>query len=129
MATLPPPRILIVEDQDAVRDVYADVLRDAGYPVVEARLADEAENLLWTDRPDLLLLDLNMPPGQMSGAELLTRLRESMRFATLPVVIVSGLGDMVNPDVVEGLQVAAVLQKPVDRVALLNAIAAAARAR
>ena len=128
MASAPAPLILIVEDQDSVRDVYAEVLREAGYPVLEARRADDAEEMLWKDRPDMLLLDLNMPPGQMSGAELLARLRESMRFASLPVVIVSGLGDLVNPDVVEGLHVTAVLQKPVDRQALLDAVAAAARA-
>ena len=127
MASPRGPRVLLVEDQDAVRDVYADILREAGYQVAEARLANEAEDLLWRDRPDLLLLDLNMPQGEMSGSELLARLRESMRFETLPVVIVSALADVINPDVVEGLQIAAVLQKPVDRISLLNAIAAAAR--
>ena len=129
MASPAGPRVLLVEDQDAVRDVYADILREAGYQVAEARLANEAEDLLWRDRPDLLLLDLNMPQGEMSGSELLARLRESLRFETLPVVIVSALADVINPDAVEGLQIAAVLQKPVDRIALLNAIAAAARAR
>lgn len=64
-------------------------------------------------------------PGEMTGSEFLNRLRENPDWATLPVIIVSGMGDVVNPDLVSGMRVSAVLQKPFEADVLLRAIAAA----
>jgi CheY-like chemotaxis protein len=47
----------------------------------------------------------------MSGAELLTRLREDTRWRNVPVIVLSGLGDRLNPHVMRGLNVRAVLTK------------------
>ena len=82
--------VLFVEDEEALRRVWSESLREAGYTVLEAADAREAlaaaEAL---DKPvDLLLSDVVMPG--MSGPELARRLRE--RWPALPVLYVSGYG-------------------------------------
>jgi len=84
--------LLLVEDDDDVRDAMAASLRDEGYVVAEAengRLALE-----WLQRnsnPCLVLLDLWMPV--MSGMELREKMVQDPRLAALPLVIVSAAGD------------------------------------
>jgi DNA-binding response OmpR family regulator len=104
--------ILYVEDDDILRGLYAACLREAGFSVREARLAEEAFHAARCLPPDLVILDLAMPPGEMSGTEVLARLREDQAMAAIPIVLFSGLGDILNPDVVRSLRVAAVVTKP-----------------
>jgi CheY-like chemotaxis protein len=103
--------ILFVEDNDQLRELYAGYLRDAGFSVVEVKLAETALELLGQRTPDLVLLDLGMPPGEMSGIEMLARLRENPAWAEIDVVILSGIGDQINPDLASRLRVGAVLAK------------------
>jgi len=86
-------------------------LRHAGLDVLEERLAESALRSMEIYTPDLLLLDIFMPPGEMSGAELLARLRENPRWRSVPVIVLSGLGDRLNPHVMRSLNVRAVLTK------------------
>ena len=104
--------ILIVEDDDAVRELITDTLRAAGYSVQSVSLAARAVDILRSSRFDLLILDLGMPRGTMDGMELLARIREVEQWRHLPVVILSGYGDIVNRDVTARLNVAAILGKP-----------------
>jgi CheY-like chemotaxis protein len=104
--------ILYVEDDDLLRGLYAEQLREAGFRVREARLAEEGLNAVSGQSPDLVLLDLSMPPGEMSGIELLVRLREQPESAAMPVVLFSGLGNILSPEFITSLRVAAVVSKP-----------------
>ncbi|MET0339535.1 MAG: response regulator [Polyangiales bacterium] len=84
--------VLLVEDDDDIREVVAEVLRDAGYDVREAEngkvALEQLEHLHGT--PCLILLDLMMPV--MSGPQLLAVLRQSHQLASLPVVVLSAGG-------------------------------------
>jgi CheY-like chemotaxis protein len=83
-------RVLLVEDEDAVRTLAARVLRRHGYEVLEAAEGEAALALEETaGRLDLLLTDLVMPG--MSGKELADALRE--RQADVPVLFTSGYTD------------------------------------
>ena len=81
------PLILIVEDDDAVAELYQLILVGDGFRV--ARAANGAEGLLLEEElaPDLLLLDLHMP--MMNGLELLRRRDPTLRART-PVIVSSG---------------------------------------
>jgi two-component system, OmpR family, response regulator len=103
--------VLYVEDDDDVRENVAFELRQAGLAVVEERLAEAALRSLDRHAPDLLLLDIGMPPGEISGIELLARLRESDRWRQLPVIVLSGFGSHINLDIMARLGVSAVLTK------------------
>jgi PAS domain S-box-containing protein len=79
-------RVLVVEDDDAVRRLVTRILGRGGYQVVEARTAADALEQTQRARPDLLLTDVVMPGGD--GTELAGRLRD--RWPTLPVIFMSG---------------------------------------
>jgi len=104
-------RVLYVEDEDDIRENFARELRQAGLDVIEERLAEAALQSLNDWVPDLVLLDIGMPPGEMTGLELLADLRENNRWATLPVIVLSGFGDHLNADIMARLDVRAVLTK------------------
>ena len=114
--------VLIVEDEDNLRSLFVSSITDAGYSVADIRLAADAIDMLRKKIPDLILLDAVMPPGQMSGMELLARLRENEAWANVPVIIVSGIGDLINRDAATRLGVKAVLAKPISMSDLRTAI-------
>ena len=82
--------ILLVEDEPAVRQLFATALSRAGYTVFEARSGTEAVKLFDEHAAaiDLLLTDMRMP--HMGGAELAQQLRE--RKQTLRLICISGYG-------------------------------------
>lgn len=81
-------RLLIVEDEVFIRMFVCDVLRDAGYDVVEAVNGDEALDILKAGVAiDLVLSDVRMP-GSTDGMALLAFVRKNL--ADLPVIITSG---------------------------------------
>ena len=89
--------VLLADDDEDFRLVLAQALEEDGYDVVAvpngaavlATLEDAAKGR--GPRPDLLVLDLLMP--KMSGIEVLQRLRKTTRWATLPVLVVTGVND------------------------------------
>lgn len=103
--------VLFVEDDDAVREIYTITLREAGFTVVALDRAAAVLEAFERRLPAVILLDMFMPPGEMSGIELLTRLRERPDWAAVPVVVLSGLGDVLNRDLLERLGVRDVLLK------------------
>lgn len=81
-------RLLVVEDEIFIRLCVCDVLRDAGYDVVEAVSGDEALDILKSGLPiDLVFSDVRMP-GATDGLALLAFVREHL--ASLPVILTSG---------------------------------------
>ncbi|WBH17453.1 response regulator [Sphingomonas radiodurans] len=83
-----PLRLLVVEDEMLIRMVVSEVLRDAGYDVVEAANGDEALELLRAGVAiDLVLSDVRMP-GSTDGLALLAFVRKY--HAEVPVIISSG---------------------------------------
>ena len=104
-------RVLFVEDNDDYRENLAVELRQIGLEVLEERLAEAAFSSLERCAPDLLLLDIVMPAGEMNGIEVLAQLRKCDRWRRLPVIVLSALGDHLNPDIMARLEVRAVLTK------------------
>lgn len=87
-----PKRILIAEDEMALRELYVAVLRGAGFEVVMAADGEEADMELRKQIPDLLLLDILMP--KLNGIELLQRLKDQHRLAAIPkIVMLTNLTD------------------------------------
>ena len=80
-------RVLVVDDDDAMRAFESTVLRASGFEVLAAASAEEALELLAGNQVDVVLLD-NRLPG-MSGVEALTQLRATPGNSTLPVILVT----------------------------------------
>ena len=85
--------VLVVEDDDATRDVVLRTLTRHGVPVVEARDGFEAMAALETVRPRMVLLDLMMPG--MDGFAVVERLRDA-RWADIPVVVLTAAEPTLN---------------------------------
>lgn len=91
-------RILIVEDERAIRDTYKFVLEDEGYEVVTAENGKDALAQLKSGGvpPQLILLDLMMPV--MNGREFLAARRLDPALAGIPVVAITCAADTTLPD-------------------------------
>ncbi|MEM9382123.1 MAG: response regulator transcription factor [Planctomycetota bacterium] len=81
-------RVLVVEDEEAIRMPLVDVLRSEGYDVLEAPDGDEAVRVALCEDPDAILLDLMLP--RRDGFEVLRALRQDRLTAT--VLILSARG-------------------------------------
>jgi DNA-binding response OmpR family regulator len=111
--------ILIVEDEEAVRELEKFILEQQGYDVVEAR--DGLEGLAKAEfrRPDLILLDLMMP--DVSGGRMYDEMKEHPTTSGIPIVVVTGkpdahemFDDQIGPD--------DVIMKPFEADTLLGRI-------
>ena len=85
---MPKSRILVIDDEAAIRDSLKMTLEYEGYEFIGAATGQEGLALAERDAPDLVLLDVKMPG--MDGIEVLERLRHMNE--SLPVVVVSGHG-------------------------------------
>jgi DNA-binding response OmpR family regulator len=86
-----PKKVLIVEDEEAVRGLEKFILESQGYEVVEAR--DGLEGLTKAEfrKPDLILLDLMMP--DVSGGKMLDEMKQHPATAGIPIMVVTGRSD------------------------------------
>jgi len=109
-------KILVIDDDQLVRESIAIYLEDSGYSLKEACDGNEGLALFEEFSPDLVLCDLRMP--EMDGLEVLKQLTQSS--PTTPIIIVSGAGQI--HDVVEALRLGALdyLVKPVTDMAVLE---------
>lgn len=84
-------RILVVDDDEAIRGAVASGLRLYGYNICTASSAVEALAQLEYQLPDLVLLDINMPG--IDGLELCSQIREDPRWNYLPIIFLSALSE------------------------------------
>ena len=80
-------RILIVEDQDDNRKILRDLLGAAGFEVMEAVNGAEGVAATKRERPDLVLMDIQMP--EMDGYEATRRIKGDPETAMIPVLVVT----------------------------------------
>jgi len=117
----PPPTVYIVDDDEAVRSALRLLMKSAGYTTVTFESAQEFLARYNAQQPGCLVLDVRMPG--MSGMELQQELNR--RGAILPVIFISGHGDI--PMAVEAMHSGAFdfLQKPFKDQDLLDRVARA----
>ena len=84
----PTHRVLVVDDDEALRSVYSRVLTKEGYTVQMAASAEDALAYVKQERPDAILLDLRMP--LINGVGFLYRLRAQTAHRHTPVAIITG---------------------------------------
>jgi len=115
-------RVLVVDDEPAVRQIVARLLRMAGYDADEAQCGEEAIESLERAGADIVLLDLEMPG--MSGRTLFHAIRSRWPGLGASVIVMSG--DVETPEIADwvALHRIPVLEKPFGRAALLAAVEA-----
>lgn len=95
--------ILIVEDEEAIREMLQMVLEQADMQVLAAGSAEKAQQLLAENPVDLIVLDW-MLPG-ISGVELARRLKQDASFKELPIILLTARGE--EEDKIRGLEIGA----------------------
>jgi two-component system, cell cycle response regulator DivK len=80
-------RILVVEDQEDNRQILRDLLGNAGFELVEAENGEEALVAVARHRPDLILMDIQLP--LMDGYEATRRIRTNPELKLVPIIAVT----------------------------------------
>ncbi len=113
--------ILLVEDDDLVRDMLTQILERASHQVICAANGEEATEALKNAKPDIMVTDIIMP--KKSGITLISEVRN--RHPQMEIIAISG-GGRLDPtgylDLSETLGASVSFEKPIDNTALLMAI-------
>ena len=99
-----PKTILIIEDDKFLRELIARKLLGENYQVSEAVDGEEGIKKVKEEKPDLVLLDLILPG--IDGFEVMARMKEDPVLSTIPIIILSNLGQ--KEEVEKGLKLGAV---------------------
>src|SRR5947209_13063299 len=84
------PKVLLVEDDEFSREMLTRRLRRRGFEVLTAADGEEGCARAREERPDLILMDLRLPPGLMSGFDATRRLKEAPETRAIPVLALTG---------------------------------------
>jgi two-component system nitrogen regulation response regulator NtrX len=109
------PRILVVDDESAIRDSLKMTLEYDGYDVMLAATGEEGVKLVEREAPDLVFLDIKMPG--MDGLEVLQKLRHLVEVT--PVVVISGHADINTAVEATKLGAFDFIEKPLERERVL----------
>ena len=92
--------VLIIEDDKFLRDLIIQKLKKEGFETSEAMDGESGAKLAQDEHPDLVLLDLILPG--LDGFEVLKRLKQNAGTASIPVIILSNLGQKEDMDRAKG---------------------------
>jgi two-component system cell cycle response regulator DivK len=79
--------ILVVEDQEDNRRILRDLLTNAGYEIIEAENGEEALAVVARERPDLILMDIQLP--LLDGYEVTRRIKADPALRAIPIIAVT----------------------------------------
>ena len=111
-------KILIVDDENDIRELLKDVLKIGGFEVVEAENGQTGLEKFRDDKPDAAIIDLEMPV--MNGVQLTHHILEEK--ADFPVLIISGFLHKYSVEDLKKLNVRKVLSKPIDINEVFNEV-------
>jgi CheY-like chemotaxis protein len=107
-------KILIVDDNDDIREMLALLLEMQGYKVVVAADGEQAVVVAERERPELILMDIMMP--HLNGLEAARRIRQNPELAQVPIIGISAFSDQPTQSEAdpEAFGWSAWLRKPID---------------
>lgn len=109
----PKTKTVLIADDDALTVAFLTAaLRHAGFNVLVARDAMQAVMSTHRNRPDAILMDVEMPGG--TGLQALQKIKASSLTMNIPVVVVSGSEDPEMPEKVRALGASDFVKKPID---------------
>lgn len=95
-------KILIVDDDPFILDIYSRYLKKEGYNVEIANNSSKALEKITNNHPDLLILDLNLNinnPGPRDGLDILKQIRENQKSKDLKVIVFSNYNEKDYPEI------------------------------
>jgi two-component system, cell cycle response regulator DivK len=113
-------KILLVEDNNDVRELLALFMKRLGYKVFEAATGSEAIELAATVHPDLIMMDIRMPG--MHGDDATACLKANPSTRDIPVLVVTAYGAGIDTRRALAAGAAEILHKPLDLTTLPNVL-------
>ncbi|MCM8831486.1 MAG: response regulator [Candidatus Omnitrophica bacterium] len=105
-------KILVIDDEENICKLLDTFLGKKGYIVVTARNGKEGLKNAYKHKPDLILLDINMP--KIDGFKVLEKLKNNMKTMSIPVIMLTGRGDDESKIKAAGLYSEYYITKPFD---------------
>lgn len=112
-----PTRVLVVDDNPAIQQLFERYLAPQQYEVIHARSGSEALRLAEEAQPHIITLDVMMPT--VDGWQVLRALQQNSATAHIPIVVCSVLNE---PEIALSLGARAYLKKPIDRLTLVETL-------
>jgi CheY-like chemotaxis protein len=117
-----PKRVLVIDDEDAVREIVQSCFEDiAGWEVITANSGQEGLTKALAEIPEAIVLDVMMPG--MDGIALLRKLQTYPTARSIPVVLLTAKDGLTNPIALSSLGVVGIIAKPFDPLELANQVA------
>jgi len=113
-------RILIVEDNDLNLKLFRDLLTAHGYETIETKEGLEAINLTRSERPDLILMDIQLP--EISGLDVTRRLKSEEILRDIPIIAVTAFAMKDDEEKILAAGCQAYISKPISIVPFLNTV-------
>jgi len=115
-----PPKVLVCDNEEALRALVRGALDLGDYEIVEARDGDESLDLARSCDPDLIVLDMMMP-GR-TGLEVISELRGEDRFAETPVIMLTARAQAQDRQAALDAGVSCFLPKPFSPLELASVV-------
>lgn len=113
-------KILIADDEIAIRLLIHSTLESEEYEIIESRNGQETLDRCYTERPDLLILDLMMPG--IDGAEVSQKIRSDPNTKQVPIIILTARGKVSDEEVRHEFGADFYLTKPFSPLELLQCV-------
>jgi CheY-like chemotaxis protein len=113
-------KILLIEDNEVNRRLAGFLLRSQGYQVIEATTAQAAFDMISDNRPDLIVMDIQLPG--MDGLEATTKLKAEPATASIPVIAVTSYAMAGDRDKALAAGCSGYVTKPIDKTIFLTEI-------
>ena len=110
-------RVLSIEDQEDNRRIVRDLLTSVGYEVIEAVSGDEGVTMAEKSRPDLILMDIQLPG--LDGYEATRRIKANPELRRTPIIVVTSYALSGDEDKARDAGCDAYIAKPFDALQLL----------
>jgi two-component system cell cycle response regulator DivK len=112
--------ILVVEDQEDNRQILRDLLGSAGFRMIEAHDGEQALTVARSQRPDLILMDIQLP--EISGLEVTKWLKEDDDLRAIPVIAVTAFAMKGDEEKIRGGGCEAYIAKPISVASFLRTV-------
>ena len=112
--------VLIVEDNELNMKLFHDLLEANGYNIVQTRNGLEAIDLAREHRPDLILMDIQLP--EVSGLEVTRWIKEDRELRTIPVIAVTAFAMKGDEEIIRQGGCEAYISKPISVTSFLDTV-------
>ncbi|MGD0632715.1 MAG: response regulator [Beijerinckiaceae bacterium] len=115
-----PKSVLIVEDNELNMKLFNDLLEAHGYKTIQTRNGVEAVELTRTHRPDLILMDIQLP--EVSGVEVIQWIKDDDQLRHIPIIAITAFAMKGDEEKIRQSGCEAYLSKPISVVKFLETV-------